>query len=117
MSWKNICKDKSERPKVQDYKKWQDLPPIPISLPTHAMQTGEWRTYRPVVIKSKCTKCGFCWMYCPEGTILEDEGGYYKFDYDYCKGCGICAYECPSKAIEMKLEDQSQKEEEPVRDI
>jgi len=56
-------------------------------------------------------------MYCPEGTILEDEGGYYKFDYDYCKGCGICAYECPSKAIEMKLEDQSQKEEEPVRDI
>jgi len=25
-------------------------------------------------------------------------------DYDYCKGCGICANECPANAIEMKRE-------------
>ncbi|MGB9778603.1 MAG: 4Fe-4S binding protein, partial [Candidatus Bathyarchaeales archaeon] len=24
--------------------------------------------------------------------------------YNFCKGCGICANECPTKAIEMKLE-------------
>jgi Pyruvate/2-oxoacid:ferredoxin oxidoreductase delta subunit len=27
-----------------------------------------------------------------------------KIDYDYCKGCGICAQECPAKAIRMVAE-------------
>ena len=25
----------------------------------------------------------------------------YEFDYDFCKGCGICAQECPCGAIDM----------------
>ena len=25
-------------------------------------------------------------------------------DYDYCKGCGLCAAECPCGAIEMEPE-------------
>jgi pyruvate ferredoxin oxidoreductase delta subunit len=25
-------------------------------------------------------------------------------DYRHCKGCGICAAECPKNAIEMKQE-------------
>jgi pyruvate ferredoxin oxidoreductase delta subunit len=25
------------------------------------------------------------------------EGKREDFDYDYCKGCGICALECPGK--------------------
>jgi len=33
-----------------------------------------------------------------------DEESYPVFDYDYCKGCGICANECPTKAIEMVRE-------------
>jgi pyruvate ferredoxin oxidoreductase delta subunit len=30
-----------------------------------------------------------------------------RIDYDYCKGCGICAVECPRKAIEMVPEPQA----------
>jgi 2-oxoacid:acceptor oxidoreductase delta subunit (pyruvate/2-ketoisovalerate family) len=30
-----------------------------------------------------------------------------NIDYDYCKGCGICANECPVKAIDMRREVKS----------
>ena len=29
----------------------------------------------------------------------------YEIDYDYCKGCGICAAECPCGAIAMMPEE------------
>ncbi|MBA4393978.1 MAG: hypothetical protein C0407_10540, partial [Desulfobacca sp.] len=28
------------------------------------------------------------------------------FDLDYCKGCGICARECPKEAIQMIAEEE-----------
>jgi ferredoxin len=33
------------------------------------------------------------------------DGAPYAFDLDYCKGCGICATECPCGAIEMIPEE------------
>lgn len=47
-----------------------------------------------------------CWLYCPEGVIDQDKEGYPKTDFMYCKGCGICAQECPSKCIEMVREEK-----------
>jgi pyruvate ferredoxin oxidoreductase delta subunit len=41
-------------------------------------------------------------MYCPEGAIDQN----LEIDYNFCKGCGICANECPKKAIEMLLEER-----------
>jgi len=64
-------------------------------------KTGGWATFKPVHHKEKCTKCGLCWVFCPDGAIKWDGEGYPEVDYDYCKGCGICARECPTKAIEM----------------
>lgn len=62
--------------------------------------TGDWRTTRPVLTESKCTNCLFCWLWCPEPAILRGPKTV-SFDYNYCKGCGICAVECPVKAITM----------------
>ncbi|MHA1411235.1 MAG: 4Fe-4S binding protein [Promethearchaeota archaeon] len=103
--WKSINLPKDKRPKVQEYKNWKELPPIPISLPIEGSigRTGDWRTFRPI-IKDGCTKCGICWMYCPEGVISREDDGSFKIDLDYCKGCGICAKECPSNQIEMVRE-------------
>jgi len=47
-----------------------------------------------------CTMCDTCLVYCPEGVVRR-EGGGYELDLDYCKGCGICVTECPRGAMEM----------------
>jgi len=74
-----------------------------------AGKTGQWRTQCPMVDQSKCTPaktgkatCFRCWLYCPEAVIPRSVP--IVIDLDYCKGCGICAEECPSNAINMVSE-------------
>lgn len=50
-----------------------------------------------------CDLCGNCWFFCPDMAIFEDSG-HFKVDLDYCKGCGICATECPRGVILMEEE-------------
>ena len=47
-----------------------------------------------------------CVTLCPEGCVHETDEGFVAPDYTYCKGCGICAEECPGEAIEMKQEEK-----------
>ena len=77
-----------------------------ISQPTVGAsgKTGTWRDFRPVLDQSKCIKCLLCWISCPEGTVRRADDDSVSIDYDYCKGCGICANECPKKAITMVRE-------------
>jgi NADPH-dependent glutamate synthase beta subunit-like oxidoreductase len=51
-----------------------------------------------------CFACDNCYGVCPDNAVikLEPAGAYaYAFDLDYCKGCGLCAQECPCGAIAM----------------
>ncbi len=48
-----------------------------------------------------CFQCDNCWHFCPDAAVIKKAGGY-KIDYDYCKGCGICAQECPCGHIDME---------------
>lgn len=57
----------------------------------------------------QCLACDNCWSLCPDNAVLKTDevladGSFYVFDYDYCKGCGICAVECPCGFIEMAKE-------------
>jgi len=73
--------------------------------PSTEFLTGDWKTYKPVRDLAKCTRCLLCAIFCPDGAIQWNaDKNDIEFDYKYCKGCGICANECPVKAIEMKLE-------------
>ncbi len=69
-------------------------------------KTGAWRTTGRPVLKDKnlCSKCGYCWFYCPDVSVGETEDGYPQIDYDFCKGCGICANVCPKKIIVFEEE-------------
>ena len=65
--------------------------------------TGTWRTQYPEFIEANCTHCLLCWMYCPDNSIIVEDGRVTGIDYVHCKGCGLCAEVCPTKpkAIEM----------------
>jgi pyruvate ferredoxin oxidoreductase delta subunit len=78
----------------------------PIAKPSKGSSgpTWMWRFTKPIIILDKCTKCGLCWVYCPEATIHIKPDGFPEVDYDYCKGCGICDNVCPSDAIDMVSE-------------
>lgn len=63
--------------------------------------TGGWRSQKPVYDNSKCNKCGLCYIFCPDSSVEQQPDGFYKVDLFYCKGCGICAKECPRDVITM----------------
>ena len=90
-------------------KTWQELPSGAIIADpgsSRNFQTGSWRTFAPVWIEENCIHCMLCWLYCPDTSVKASDGKRGGFDYDFCKGCGICALECPGrkgqKAIVME---------------
>jgi 2-oxoacid:acceptor oxidoreductase delta subunit (pyruvate/2-ketoisovalerate family) len=49
-----------------------------------------------------CFECDNCYGVCPDNAVIKlGPGNRFKFDYDFCKGCGVCAQECPCGAIAM----------------
>ena len=47
-------------------------------------------------------ECDNCYGICPDNAIVKlGPGQRFEFKYDYCKGCGMCAAECPCGAIRM----------------
>ena len=73
--------------------------------------TGEWRTSYPVIDQKKCTPakqnkpaCFLCWLYCPDAVVSKTIP--VQINLEYCKGCGICAQICPTKAITMIDEEE-----------
>ena len=53
-----------------------------------------------------CFECDNCYGVCPDNAVIKlGPGKRFQFNYDYCKGCGVCATECPCGAIKMVAED------------
>ena len=53
-----------------------------------------------------CFECDNCYGVCPDNAITKlGPGKRFEFKYDYCKGCSICATECPCGAIKMVPEN------------
>lgn len=88
---------------------WRELPfeEARISAPDiHAaatsvqVETGLWRTMRPIIEYVRCNRCWWvCSTFCPESAIEVTAEGQPKIDYDHCKGCLVCVVQCPPHAI------------------
>ncbi|WP_455374643.1 2-oxoacid:acceptor oxidoreductase family protein [Kaarinaea lacus] len=111
---KALSADSYEKPQ------WVDLPfeAARISAPTvHAgltsveVNTGLWRTMRPVINYDLCKKCWWvCSTFCPDGAI-NVVNSLPEIDYDHCKGCLVCVAQCPPHAIEAIPETQAIQQE------
>jgi 2-oxoacid:acceptor oxidoreductase delta subunit (pyruvate/2-ketoisovalerate family) len=89
-------------------------PHIPIKLPEEAVRGFDevaedvhenelYKTADKCFSCGTCTNCDNCYNYCPDLSIKKKEQTY-EVDYDFCKGCAICAEECPRGVIHMKAE-------------
>jgi 2-oxoacid:acceptor oxidoreductase delta subunit (pyruvate/2-ketoisovalerate family) len=53
-----------------------------------------------------CFECDNCYGVCPDNAVIKlGPGRRFQINLDYCKGCGICAAECPCGAIDMVAEE------------
>ena len=52
-----------------------------------------------------CFECDNCYGVCPDNAVIKlGAGKRFEFKYDYCKGCAMCATECPCGSIKMEPE-------------
>jgi len=93
---------------VTEARGYRDLPwggIIPEAGNAATYETGDWRTQRPVWDKEACISCLLCWVFCPDSAITVRDGKMVGINYHHCKGCGICARECPPKVAALKMVD------------
>ncbi|MBP3871854.1 MAG: 4Fe-4S binding protein [Faecalicoccus sp.] len=90
---------------IHENSPWQEMTPggeIYEGGTARMTKTGEWRSDVPVWMQDKCKQCLMCVPFCPDSSIPVVDGKRTDFDYDHCKGCGICWNACPFQAIRME---------------
>lgn len=75
----------------------------PVGEGLYFVNTGDWRTQFPEIDQELCIRCGNCLIFCPTNSVRRVDGRF-AIDLSFCKGCAICAKECPKQAIAMKKE-------------
>ncbi len=89
---------KIDKPRIDSLPTVEDLPLGGVLCdPGNSVEydTGGWRTQRPLWSEAKCTNCLLCWINCPDSAIIVVDAKLQGIDEPHCKGCGICAEECP----------------------
>jgi pyruvate ferredoxin oxidoreductase delta subunit len=95
---------------IEEKSGWKKLPEGDVLEAGTAakFKTGDWRSEKPIFHNENCIQCMICWVVCPDSSVMIKDGKVAGFDYDHCKGCGICDHECPTKkdkrAITMEKE-------------
>lgn len=80
----------------------------PVATEFYNIPTGKWKNMRPVIIQSECKRCKQCIVFCPCDVIHEGSGidEKIKIQYEFCKGCGICANVCINGCILMEKDEK-----------
>lgn len=75
---------------------------------SYSIGVADWRAEKPVYNRELCIDCQFCWIFCPDISIISRDKKMIGVDYDHCKGCGICVEVCPTnpKSLLMFVEHE-----------
>lgn len=96
-------------------KGWKEIPIGGVILDAgnaEEYETGSWRAFRPVRDEGKCVHCLLCWIFCPDSAVQVEDGKVVGVDLKHCKGCGICARECPPRAQAIRMVEETELEPE-----
>ncbi len=111
---KDLLSKDGSRPVHQVFNKREHISEYPTGpgfIAGHLAEVNAgWRVFRPIIDEEKCIGCYKCYMVCPDGVIFKKGQKSVAVDYDYCKGCGVCAHECPVDAIKMEKENHGEEE-------
>lgn len=72
---------------------------------------ADWRIEKPVFNKDFCIDCQFCWIFCPDISIISRDKKMIGIDMDHCKGCGICVEVCPTNPKSLLMFPEQADEE------
>lgn len=75
---------------------------------------ADWRLIKPVYNKDYCIDCQFCWVYCPDISIISRDKKMIGVDMDHCKGCGICVEVCPTNPKSLLMFPEQADEEAEI---
>jgi len=75
---------------------------------------ADWRLEKPVFNKDFCIDCQFCWIYCPDISIISRDKKMIGIDMDHCKGCGICVEVCPTNPKSLLMFSEQADEETEI---
>ena len=78
---------------------------------SYTASVADWRLIKPVFNKDYCIDCQFCWIYCPDVSIISRDKKLIGVDMDHCKGCGICVEVCPTNPKSLLMYDEHDDEE------
>jgi 2-oxoacid:acceptor oxidoreductase delta subunit (pyruvate/2-ketoisovalerate family) len=101
-TWYYADAPRTRRPELERVRRQGTFDEVVVGL------TGENALFeaRRCLSCGNCFGCDNCFAVCPDNAVMKlGSAGDYSFDYDFCKGCGICAQECPCGAIDMVPEE------------
>ncbi|MCX6060786.1 MAG: 4Fe-4S dicluster-binding protein [Pseudomonadota bacterium] len=75
---------------------------------------ADWRIEKPLFNKDYCIDCQFCWVYCPDMSIIARDKKMVGIDFDHCKGCGICVEVCPTNPKSLLMFPEQKDEDEAL---
>ena len=81
---------------------------------SHVASVADWRLIKPVYNKDYCIDCQFCWVYCPDVSIISRDKKMIGIDMDHCKGCGICVEVCPTNPKSLLMFPEQADEETEI---
>jgi len=81
---------------------------------SYSASVSDWRLIKPVFNKDFCIDCQFCWVYCPDISIISRDKKMVGIDMDHCKGCGICVEVCPTNPKSLLMFSEQADEETEI---